>query len=49
MEEQKVLHINVDYLFVATDKIDMYLIPIQEVKNKSTLNLCDKYRKYKLN
>ena len=39
---------NVDYLFIATDKLDMYLIPIEEVTNKSTLNLCDKYKKYNL-
>ena len=39
---------NVDYLFIATDQLDMYLIPIEEVTNKSTLNLCDKYEKYKL-
>ena len=43
-----VVNTNVDYLFITTDKIDMYLIPVQEIKNKSTLNLCDKYEKYKL-
>ena len=40
-----VIDTKVDYLFIATDKIDMYLIPVEEVKNKSTLNLCDKYKK----
>lgn len=40
---------NVDCLFIATDRLDMYLIPINEVKNKSTLNLCKKYEMYKLN
>ena len=40
---------NVDFLFIATNQLDMYLIPIDEVKNKSTMNLCDKYMKYKLN
>ena len=44
-----VIDTNVDYLFIATDKLDMYLIPIEEVTNKSTLNLCDKYKKYRLN
>lgn len=44
-----VIDTNVDYLFVATDQLDMYLIPVEEVRNKSTLNLCDKYKKYKLN
>ena len=40
---------NVDYLFVATDQLGMYLMPIEEINNKSTLNLCDKYKKYRLN
>lgn len=35
--------------FVSTDAIDMYLIPVKEIENKSTLNLCEKYNKYKLN
>ena len=43
-----VIDTKVDYLFIATDQLDMYLIPIEEVTNKSTLNLCDKYKKYKL-
>ena len=43
-----VIDTNVDYLFIATDKLDMYLIPIQELINKSTLNLCDKYDRYRL-
>ena len=44
-----VIDTNVDYLFIASDQLDMYLIPINEIINKSTLNLCDKYEKYKLN
>lgn len=44
-----VIDTRVDFLFIATDNIDMYLIPIKDVKNKSTLNLCEKYSKYKLN
>jgi len=43
-----VVDTNVDYLFVATDQLGMYLIPIEEITNKSTLNLCDKYKKYRL-
>lgn len=35
-------------VFIATDQLDMYLIPVEEVKNKSTLNLCDKYKRYKV-
>lgn len=43
-----VIDTNVDYVFIATDKLDMYLIPKSEINNKSTLNLCDKYKKYKI-
>lgn len=49
VEYKTVIDTQVDFLFIATDNIDMYLIPIKDVKNKSTLNLCEKYRKYKLN
>ena len=44
-----VIDTKVDYLFIATDKMDIYLIPREKIKNRSTLNLCDKYEKYKLN
>lgn len=43
-----VVDTNVDYIFVVTDKMDMYLIPKREINNRSTLNLCDKYEKYKI-
>lgn len=43
-----VVDTNVDFLFIATNQLDMYLIPKEEVTNKSTLNLCDKYEKYKI-
>ncbi len=26
----------------------MYLIPKNEIKNRATINLCDKYAKYKI-
>ena len=40
-----VIETNIDELFIITDKMDMYLIPIREIKNKTTLNLCYKYEK----
>lgn len=43
-----VVDTNVDYIFIVTDKIDMYLIPKKEITNRSTLNLCDKYDMYKI-
>lgn len=39
----------IDTIFIASDQLDMYLIPKSEINNKSTLNLCDKYDVYRLN
>ena len=44
-----VIDTNVDYVFIASDQLDIYLIPKSEINNKSTLNLCDKYKEYKVN
>ncbi len=38
----------IDFLFVLNEKSEMYLIPKNKISNKSTLNLCDKYRKYRV-
>ena len=43
-----VVDTKVDYLFIATDKADMFIIPIEELKNKSTINICDKTEKYRV-
>ena len=43
-----VIDTNVDYLFVVTKETDMYMIPKEIISNRSTLNLCDKYKKYKI-
>lgn len=40
---------NIDYVFVLSKELDMYLIPKEKIENKSTLNLCDKYDCYKIN
>ena len=42
-----VIDTNVDYLFVVTKETDMYMIPKEIISNRSTLNLCDKYKIYK--
>ncbi len=39
---------NVDLLFAITKEMSMYLIPIIELNNKSTLTLSDKYKQYKV-
>lgn len=43
-----VVDTKVDELFIVTDNLDIYIIPINEINNKSTLNLCEKYEKYKI-
>ena len=39
---------NINELFVVTDAMDIFIIQIEIIKNKSTLNLCEKYEKYKI-
>ena len=36
----------VDFLFVLNEKLEMYLIPKNKIRNKATLNLCEKYSEY---
>jgi len=40
---------DVDELFILTENLKMYTLPIKEIKNKSTLNICNKYDKYRVN
>lgn len=44
-----VIETSVDELFVLTEDLNMYIVPRQEIKNKSTLNMCEKYQMYKVN
>lgn len=39
---------NIDIIFIVTDQIDTFLIPLENITNKSTLNLCEKYSKFKV-
>lgn len=39
---------NVDILFVVTSDMQMFCIPKKEIINKSTLNICSKYEKFKV-
>lgn len=43
-----VIETNVDEVFILLENLEMYIIPIKEIKNKSTLNICKKYDKYKV-
>lgn len=42
-----VIQTNVHELFVVTEDIKIYIIPIKDLSNKSTLTICEKYDKYK--
>ena len=44
-----VIETDIDELFILTEDFNMYTFPIEEIKNKSTLNICEKYQKYKVN
>lgn len=38
----------VDILFIVTEKLESFLIPANTIKNKATLNLNEKYFKFKV-
>ena len=43
-----VIDTNIDKVFVVTDKLDLYEIPRNMITNKTTLNLCNKYDKFRI-
>lgn len=43
-----VIETNIDELFILTEDLGMYILPVEEIHNKSTLNICEKYEKYKV-
>jgi len=43
-----VIETNVDIVFIVTEDMSFYEIPKDMITNKSTINLCNKYEKYKL-
>ena len=45
---KSVLDTKVDFIFILSGNKEMYLIPKKEILNKSTINLCNKYKKYKV-
>ena len=44
-----VIETKIDELFILAEDMSVYILPIEEIKNKSTLNICKKYNKYKVN
>lgn len=43
-----VIDTNIDEVFILTKDLEKYIFPLHEIKNKATLNICDKYQKYKV-
>ena len=43
-----VVDTKIDEIFIVTENLNIYIIPINEICNKSTLNLCEKNEKYKI-
>lgn len=39
---------NIEEIFILTKDLSMYIIPKEEIKNRATLNICEKYKKYKV-
>ena len=43
-----VIETEIDELFIVTENLEFYIIPINILNNKSTINICKKYNKYKV-
>lgn len=43
-----VVETDIDIIFMVTGDGKMYLIPKEEIRNKSTLNICEKYKRYEV-
>ena len=43
-----VVETNIDKIFIVDQLKNMFFIPRNEIDNKSTINLCEKYNKYKV-
>ena len=45
-EYKTLINTNIDYLFILNADLKMYVIPKNEIKNKSTINLGEKINKF---
>lgn len=43
-----VIETKIDEIFILTEDLRMYILPISEIKNKSTLTICEKYDQYRV-
>ena len=42
-----VIDTKIDLLFIVSTDLSIYIIPREKIKNKTTLNLCESYEKYR--
>lgn len=45
---KKIIDTKVDELFIVTDNLNIYIIPIDKLENTTTINLCEKYKNFKI-
>ena len=43
-----IIDTNIDEVFIVTGNMDIFILPIEEIKNRSTINLCRKYEKFRI-
>ncbi len=43
-----VIETSIDEVFILTKDLQMYILPIEEITNKSSLNICKKYERYRV-
>lgn len=43
-----VIDTKVDYVFIVSEEKEFYLIPKKEIQNRTSINLCEKYKKYRI-
>ena len=43
-----IINTNIEDIFIFLEDKSMYIIPKEEIKNRATLNICEKYIKYKV-
>lgn len=43
-----IIDTSIDEVFIVTGNMDIFILPIEEIKNRSTINLCRKYEKFRI-
>ena len=43
-----IIDTNIDEVFIVTGNMDIFILPIEEIKNRSTINFCRKHEKFRI-